>query len=133
MNRKILTIILAVVLIAGFFLPFGQSFESGSAFDIVQAPGSGSDIEVMIMKYGWLLIPVSGLALLIGALNKEQYAPARIFWTLLPLLFLLYFVIRPVIDGVQISEILNLVGIGFYVMLAGALVLAIYHPKGSRA
>lgn len=133
MNRKILTIILSIVIIAGFFLPFGQSFESGSAFDIVQGPSSGSDIEVMIMKYGWLLIPVSGLALLIGALNKEQYAPARIFWALLPLLFLLYWVIRPVTDGGQIEDLLKIVGIGFYVMLAGALVLAIYHPKGSRA
>jgi hypothetical protein len=129
MNQKILTIILAVLLIAGFFLPFGQSFESGSAFDIVQAPSFGSEIEVMIMKYGWLLIPVSGLALLIGALNKEHYVPARIFWALLPLLFLLYFVIRPVIDGVEIAAMLKLVGIGFYVMLVGALVLAVYHPK----
>jgi hypothetical protein len=129
MNRKMLTIILAVLLIAGFFLPFGQSSASGSAFDIVQAPSSGSEIELLIMKYGWLLIPVSGLALLVGALNKEQYAPARIFWALLPLLFLLYWVIRPVTDGGQIGDLLKIVGIGFYVMFAGALVLAVYHPK----
>lgn len=129
MNRKMLTIILAIMLIAGFFLPFGQSFESGSAFDIVQAPSFGSEVEAMIMKYGWLLIPVSGLALLIGALNKGQYAPSRIFWALLPLLFLLYFVIRPITDGAQISDIFSLVGIGFYVMFVASLVLAVYPGK----
>jgi hypothetical protein len=128
MNRKMLTLILAVVIIAGFFLPFTNA-GSTSAFDLVQGPSFGSDAESMIQKYGWLLIPVSGLALIIGALNKEQYAPARVLWALLPLLFIAYMIVRPITQGADVSNIVKAFGIGSWVMIGGALILAIYHPK----
>lgn len=128
MNRKMLTIILAVILIASFFLPL-TSAGSGSAFDVVKGPSYGSDIEIMLMKYLWILIPVSGLILLIGALNNEQYAFGRAIWTLLPLLVVLYIIVRPIINGAKIGDMVKGFGIGFWVMLGASLILAIYHPK----
>ena len=60
MNRKLFTAILAVLLIASFFLPLSAA-SSGSAFDIVKGPSYGSSIELILLKYVWLLIPVSAL------------------------------------------------------------------------
>ena len=128
MNRKILTIILAAILIASFFLPL-RSAGSGSAFDVVKGPSYGSDVEMMLMKYLWILIPVSGVILLIGALNNEQYAFGRTVWTLLPLLVVLYIIVRPIVDGAKIGDAVKNFGVGFWVMLAASLVLAVFHPK----
>ncbi len=128
MNRKMLTIILAVVIIAGFFLPLSNA-GGGSAFDAVQAPYPVSGVEAILMKYLWILVPVSGLLLLIGALNKEQYAPARILWAVLPLLALAYIIVRPITEGFKIGDMVKGFGVGLWVMLAGSLILAIYHPK----
>lgn len=83
MNRKILTIILAVLLIASFFLPLGAT-GSTSAFDVVQLPSFGNSIEAILMKYLWLVMPLSGIMLLIGALNKETYFLGRGLWAMLP-------------------------------------------------
>lgn len=128
MNRKILTLLLSVALIASFFLPL-SSVGSSSAFDIVQLPTYGSGIEVMLNKYLWLLIPVAGLILLIGALNNGNYAGGRGLWAVLPLLVVLYMIVKPVIDGVKIETLPKSFGIGFWVMIAASLVLAVYHPK----
>jgi len=76
MNRKLLTIILAVVLIASFFLPV-WSISSTSAFDAVQATSYGTGIENMLMKYLWIIFPLSGIMLLIGALNNGNYFLGR--------------------------------------------------------
>ncbi|HEV7779903.1 MAG TPA: hypothetical protein VGO58_01485 [Chitinophagaceae bacterium] len=132
MNRKILTIILAIAIIAGFFLPLSNA-GSTSAFDAVQAAYPVSGVEAILMKYLWILVPVSGLLLLIGALNNEQYAPARVLWAVLPLLALAYIIVRPVIEGMDIGAMVKSFGIGFWVMLGGALILAIYHPGKAKA
>lgn len=131
MNRKILTMILAVLLIASFFLPIGMH-ASTSPFDIVQGPSYGSEIEGMLMKYGWLLIPLSGIMLLIGALNNETYFLGRGIWAFLPLLALLYLLIRPITLLGGRFDIMGLVkglGVGYWIGLVAALVLAFYWPK----
>lgn len=129
MNRKLFTIILAVVLIASFFLPIGTS-GSTSAFDAVQAPSYGTGIENLLMKYLWLLVPVSGLMLLIGALNNGNYFLGRGLWGFLPLLAVAYLLVRPIIDGgADIGDMIKGFGVGMWMMLVGSLVLAIYHPK----
>jgi hypothetical protein len=131
MNRKIVTIILAVMLIASFFLPIGNH-ASTSPFDLVQAPSYGSGIEAMLLKYGWLLIPLSGILLLIGALNNENYFLGRGIWAFLPLLALLYLMIRPItlIGGrFDIGGLIKGFGVGTWIALVASLVLAIYWPK----
>ncbi len=128
MNRKIITIILAIAIIAGFFLPL-SSAGSGSAFDSVQAAYPVSGVEAILMKYLWILVPVSGLILLVCALNNEQYVPARFLWAILPFLALAYIIVRPVTEGMDIGDMVKTFGIGLWVMLGGALLLAVYHPK----
>lgn len=133
MNRKILTIILAVLLIASFFLPMGAG-GSTSAFDLVQAPSFGNSFEALFMKYGWLLIPLSGLMLLIGALNKETYFLGRGIWAMLPILALLMLLIGiPMMQGAAIGDVFKLItkmyGVGVWVALAASLVLAVYWPR----
>ena len=129
MNRKLFTIILAVVLIASFFLPV-WSISSTSAFDAVQATSYGSGIENMLMKYLWIIFPLSGIMLLIGALNNGNYFLGRGLWAFLPLLAILYLLIRPMLDvKVDIMDMIKGFGVGMWMMLVGSLVLAIYHPK----
>ena len=128
MNRKMLTIILAVVLIASFFLPL-FSAGSESAFDLVQAKSYGSEMEILLRKYLWLLIPISGLILLIGALNNGQYAGGRALWAILPLLVVIYMIVKPLMDGVKVDSMVKEFGVGFWLMIVGAIVLAVYHPK----
>ncbi|HUR65686.1 MAG TPA: hypothetical protein VMZ03_04990 [Chitinophagaceae bacterium] len=131
MNRKILTIVLAVLLIASFFLPIG-THTSTSPFDIVQGPSYGSEIEGILLKYGWLLIPISGLMLLIGALNNGNYFAGRGLWTILPLIALLYLIIRPLTlmgGRFDIGGLIKGLGVGTWLALIASLVLALYHPR----
>lgn len=133
MNRKIVTIILAVLLIGSFFLPMGAG-GNVSAFDLVQGPSLGNSIEGILMKYLWLAIPLSGLILLIGALNHETYFLGRGIWAFLPLLSLLMLLIGiPMMEGAPIGDLLKVIvkmyGIGVWVALGASLVLAIYWPR----
>lgn len=133
MNRKILTIILAVLLIASFFLPMGAS-GSVSAFDLVKGPSLGNSLTAILMKYLWLAMPLSGLLLLIGAVNGENYFLGRGIWASLPLIALLFLLIGiPLIEGAAIGDIFKVIfkmyGIGVWVALAASLVLAFYWPK----
>jgi len=131
MNRKILTIILAVLLIASFFLPIG-THTSTTPFDIVKGPSYGNEFEALLMKYGWLLIPVSGLMLLIGALNRETYFLGRGLWAILPLLAILYLIGRPISlmsDGFDFGGFIKGLGVGTWIALVSALVLAVYWPR----
>jgi hypothetical protein len=130
MDKKILTVILAIVLIGCFFLPY-MSFMgmSASGYDAVFS-GGGGDWK----KYILLLIPVSGVMLLIGALNNGNYILGRGIWAWLPLLTVIYMIIgQPLIDGEAIGNIFKGLGkgygIGLWVTIGASLVLAIYNPK----
>ena len=131
MNRKIVTIVLAVLLIASFFLPIGTA-TSTTPLDIVKGPSYGSEFEALLMKYLWLVIPLSGIILLIGALNNGNYFLGRGLWAFLPLLALLYLIIRPltVLDvRFDIGGLIKGLGVGLWIALVSSLVLAFYWPK----
>jgi hypothetical protein len=130
MDKKILTIILAVVLIGCFFLPYySLGGINVSGYDSI-FNGVGSDWQ----KYIPLLIPISGAMLLIGALNNGNYVIARVLWALIPLLTILYWLIgSPLINGVAIGDIFKGLGkgfgIGLWVTIGASLVLAVYNPR----
>ena len=133
MNRKVLTIVLAVLLIASFFLPMGAG-GNVSMFDLVKGRSLGSNIEAVLMKYLWLAIPVSGIMLLVGALNNGNYFLGRSIWAVLPLLALLFLLIGiPVMEGNNIGDVFKVItkmyGIGVWLALAASLILAFYHPR----
>jgi hypothetical protein len=124
MDKKMLTIILAVVLIGCFFLDWGGG---SSGFDGIKAEAGNWQ------KYIPLIIPLSGIMLLIGAMSGN-YIGGRGLWTWLPLLTVLYLIIfKDLIDGKAIGEIFKAIGknygIGKWITIAASLVLAFYNPK----
>lgn len=129
MDRKIFTIVLAVVLIGCFFLPYFSFFGMGvSGFDLVKAPGGGWQ------KYILLLIPLSGILLLVGAVNNENYPLGRNLLCWLPLLAIIFTVIIiPLIDGAGFGDVFSALGkgygLGLWITIAASLVLAVYNPK----
>ena len=124
MDKKMLTIILAVVLIGCFFLAYWSFLGHGiSGYDSVFSGGGKWE------KYIILLVPVSGVLLLVGALNNGNYIGGRTLWTWLPLLTILYYLIRMVVEGAAIGDLFKIIGIGLWISLAASLVLAFYNPK----
>ena len=124
MDRKTLTIVLAVALLAGFFLPWIGT----SGYDMVSA--KGGDWK----KYIIVLIPLSGLLLLVGVLNKGNYMLSRGLLTWLPLLAVIFFIILwPMIDGAAIGNIFKTIGKGYgaglWVTIVASIVLAFYNPR----
>jgi hypothetical protein len=124
MDRKTLTIVLAVALIASFFLPMAKI--GGSMLDVVQA--KGGDWK----KYLLLVYPICGILLLIGALNGN-YVLSRSLLTWLPFLtFLLMHFILPLVDGVKVDMLFQQFkgfGIGLWLAFVSSLVLAFYNPR----
>ncbi|HEX2627915.1 MAG TPA: hypothetical protein VHM26_02860 [Chitinophagaceae bacterium] len=129
MNRKFLTIALAIGLLAGFFLPLLSGIKI-SPYDIVIAPGKSNDV---LMKYIWVLIPISAILLLIGALNNEQYFLGRGIWAWLPFATIVFILIRLYfIEGdskVPFVEFVKSFGVGFWIMFASSLILAFSWSK----
>ncbi|NOT51464.1 MAG: hypothetical protein HOP10_09330 [Chitinophagaceae bacterium] len=124
MDKKMFTIILAVVVTASFFLDWGHG---ASAFDIVKGAGPWE-------KYVLILIPLSGVLLLIGALNNGNYPLGRNTLCWLPLLAVLFWIIgMPLIEGFPIGDVFKSIGkgwgIGHWIAVVGSLVLALYNPK----
>jgi hypothetical protein len=134
MDRKTLTIILGSSLIGCFFLPF---FKDGlvniSAYDMVFTTPGNNESD----RYLWLLIPVSGTLLLTGALNNEKYIPNRGILAWLPLLTLVFFIIRlymrqnRIDHAAGLESFARIFAIGFWITLGMALLLAFARPKAS--
>lgn len=129
MDKKMLSIILGVVLIGCFFLPYASLMGVNiSGYDSVFS-GAGD-----WKKYILLLIPISGLMLLIGAVNNGNYILGRGLWAWLPLLTVLYMIIvEPLMNGAKIGDIFKMIGkgygIGLWITIAASLVLAFYNPR----
>jgi hypothetical protein len=126
MDKKTLTIILAAILIGSFFLPYVKSpFGSVSGLDILTAKGGDAD------KYIMALVPLSGILLLIGALNNGNYILPRGILCLLALVGVLYLVVRSLIKmkGEHMDQLFSMLGIGYWLGLATAIVLNVYKPK----
>ncbi len=137
MDRKTVTIVLALALIGCFFLPYLQyGTVTASGFDLLTTPTiSGADRGILIMKYIWIVIPVAGIILLIGAFNNGNYFLGRGLWAFLPLLTLLFVMVMIFRDAkrigtnISISELAKNMGIGFWITLGLSLVLALYWPR----
>jgi hypothetical protein len=129
MNKKIWTIILAIILIGCFFLPVYNSGNT-SWYDLVFKVPGGGDWN----KYIPLLIPLSGVLLLIGALNNGNYFLGRGIWAWVPFLTVFYLLIgAPLIDGEGLKDIFKVIGrgygIGMWVTIAASLAAVIYTPR----
>src|SRR5258705_5902077 len=123
MDKKMLTIVLSIVLIGCFFLAYTKGFGEQSGFDIVKGAGPWE-------KYVLVLIPLSGVLLLVGALNNGNYPLGRNTLCWLPLLAVLFWIVAvPLIEGGSISTMIKLVGIGLWITAGASLVLALYNPK----
>jgi hypothetical protein len=126
MDRKMLTIILAILLIAGFFLPYlssGPFNTSGiSGFDFIKGGGKAD-------KYLLLLSPIAGLLLLVGAANNGNYTPSRGVLVLLALVGVLYLLIRSLIEGADLGQLFKMLGLGYWLSLAAALLLTLSNSK----
>lgn len=138
MDRKSFTILFAVILIGSFFLPYINfaAMGSESGYEIVTAETESKEWSDFVFKYIWLLIPISSVMLLIGVLNNENYILGRGIWTWLPLLTLIYVVVRLYLHAknklgrtVSIHDLSEIFGLGFWIAAIAALILAFYTPK----
>jgi hypothetical protein len=123
MDKKTFTIILGLALIVGFFLAYLQNL---SGFDLVKAGNRDGK------NYVLLLIPISGLVLLLGALSTR--IAVRNFWKWLPLLTVIFFLfIIPLIKGASLGMIFKNFGrgygVGLWITIIAALILAFYRPR----
>ncbi|MBC7875382.1 MAG: hypothetical protein H7Y01_15385 [Ferruginibacter sp.] len=124
MDRKTLTLVLGVALLGGFFLPY---WVGASGFDYVSAKGAGWE------QYLLLLIPLSGLLLIFGALNNN-YILGRGLLSWLPFLTLIFvLIVNPLIKGMAIGDIFKAIGRGYgaglWITLIAAIILAFYNPR----
>jgi hypothetical protein len=128
MDRKMLTIILGLALLVSFFLPYLGSI---SGLDIVK---NGGDAPDKVMAYIWLVFPISGLMLLIGALNRGNYPGGRSLWFWLPLLALIFILfIYPVMNDVSLGDTFKTFGkgfgIGLWIALAASVIGVFANPR----
>ena len=133
MDRKTVTIILGLALAGCFFLPYIDIgfFGKASGFNMVFPKNAG---EENWERFIWLAIPVSGILLLLGALNNENYILGRGLLSWLPLLALIYMlIIGPVVHGEAIGDVFKSLGqsygIGLWITIGVSLVLAFYNPR----
>lgn len=140
MDRKLFTTIFAIILVASFFLPYLKfgNLASMSGLDIVSSnAGKGGDWDDMLMQYIWVLIPLSGLILLLGSLNRENYFLGRGLWTWLPLLTVIFVIVKLYLESknagggsaVSIGDLVKIFGMGFWVAAVASLILAFYNPR----
>ena len=131
MDKKTLYIVLGAALLGSFFLAYFSMFgRSISGFDMATA--DGGDWQ----KYLLFLIPLTGLLLLVGALNNGNTILPGSLLSILPLLTLLYImIVAPLIKGAEIGDVFKGLGkgfgIGLWIAVAASLVLALYRPKSS--
>jgi hypothetical protein len=133
MDRKTWTIILALALIGCFFLPWIK-FPNGSpsAFDVVTNLEGNKDAWPF---YLWLLIPLSGIMLLIGALNRGTYFLGRGFWAFLPLLVSIFIPLWAYFQtdnsgaDSPIGDLLKQFDYGYWATLGLSLLLAFVNPR----
>lgn len=126
MDRKTWSIFLAVAFIASFFLDWGGG---ASAFDIVKSSYGNA------LKYLYLVFPIAGVMLLIGALQNGNYPGGYSLWTWLPFLTVLFMlIIKPLIDGYSFNLVLKSLGkgygIGAWIAIAASVLAAFYQPRG---
>jgi hypothetical protein len=126
MNKRILSIVLALILLACFFLPyFSDGSDKVSAFDIVFGKGDMAGVGGA-ERFLWLLIPFGAILVLFG--GKDRFTGGFAYW--LPLLGLLYIVLRIFVEltghssaGEAAKAIFEIAGYGFWISLVAAVLL----------
>ncbi len=128
MNRKTFTIVCGAVLLISFFLAYFSIFGFNvTGYDMVF--NKGGDWKRFIL----LLIPISGVLLLVGEL-MGTYILDRGLLGWLPFLTVLFIIfISPLIDGASIGNIFKAIGkgygIGLWLTIVTSIALAFYKPK----
>ena len=110
---------------------------SASGLEIVMGPKNmgKKDMGLLLVKYIWILLPFSGIMLLIGALNNDRYLIGRWAWAFLPLAVLAFVILKIYRDAKRIGsptsfdDLAAQLGFGFWVALAAAVLLFFYWPK----
>ena len=132
MTRRIWTILVSLALIGCFFLAFFRNGNfSISAYDIVfKTPGGEGQWE----KYIWLLIPLSSILLLIGALNNGHYFISRTLFCWTPLFTVIFIIVRWYLlqkEGNEIAgfgDFIKTIGEGLWATLGLSLLLSGCQP-----
>ena len=133
MDKKTLTIILALALIVSFFLPlFSYGGIGLSAYKIVFGAGSSAGSAV---RFLWLLIPIIGIVVLFGRLGRGLSSNSdSVSW--IPLAVIVFFIVRTFIvvktaggAHYSLSEYIKTLGIGFWIALVASVLLAFYRPS----
>ncbi len=133
MDKKTLNIILGAALLGSFFLAYFSFFgKSISGYDMVFGAGGGGNEAWK--KYLLLLIPLTGLLLLVGALNNGNSILPRGLLCVLPLLTLLYIlIVDPLIGGRDIGDIFKALGkgygVGLWITIVSSILLVFIQPK----
>ena len=127
------TLILGLALAGCFFLPYIDAGFLGKAsgFNLVFPKGGGGEGWE---RFVWLLIPLAGLLLFLGALGNENYFLGRGFLSWLPLLALIFnLIVSPLLHKVPIGDVFKSLGqsygIGLWITIGVSLILVFYNPR----
>lgn len=132
MDKRTLSIVLGLALLVSFFLPYMDfGGRTASGLDIIKNAGESKDA---LLTYIWLIFPICGLMLLIGAINNGNYPGGRAIWCWLPLLALLFILfIYPLIKGSDFGNLFKTFGqgfgIGLWITVAASVLLAFVSPR----
>ncbi len=125
MSKKNLSVILSIVLIAAFFLPF-ISFGSYnfSAFDYALGRVEGLEQNSKFLFISFL-IPIGALLILLGSFSNDPFSNSGlVMW--MPLIGTLYLVVMLYVRGssdLTVSELIGWLGYGFWILLAASIIL----------
>lgn len=133
-----ITIITSALLLAAFFMPWVQFIVGVSAWDIIF--GSMSDEILFSFRYALIAIPVAaGLVLYSAALNGGNYPISKGLLFKIPLLTLIAVIIVLIsktpreLKDADLLELTRFLGIGFWLTLAGSVVLFFGNSKAAAA
>lgn len=125
-NKNVFRIILAIIIIIAFFLPWFK-MGGGSGLDIVLAKGYQEETSSMVARYSFLLIPLFALIVLIKCITTQS---AGFFIRLLPFLvtaiLTALFIIGITSDvegGGNLQSWFSVISYGYYLTVIASLLL----------
>ena len=134
-TKQVIPIILAVVLIVAYFLPWVSLFFNFTAWDVVF--GRFGKLLPDPIKYLSVLIPLSSLLIIYGAaLNKENYLLPKGILFLLPILSLTIISVNLSVTHTKkhgnfdMGNIFQIFGIGLWLTVVGSIILLFFIKKG---